>query len=170
MHSDLAYMGLVELGKKIARKKISPVEVTRMMLERIEQLDSKLKCYATVMATQALKDAKRCENEIMKGQARGPLHGVPVAVKDLCDTKGTVTAAGIPMFRKRVPKRDGCGEPARGGRRVARQAADDRRCVSLAPSGGRSTRQSMGPQSLERRVVERIGRGPGRGFGLRFTR
>ena len=106
MDSDLAYMGLVELGKKIARRKISPLEVTRMMLERIENLDPKLKCYATVMPAQALKDAKRCENEIMKGQTRGPLHGVPVAVKDLCDTKGTVTAAGIPMFRKRVPNRD----------------------------------------------------------------
>ena len=106
MDSDFAFMGLVELGKKIAQRKLSPVEVTRAMLERIEQLDPKLKCYATVMAGQALKDARRCENEVMKGRARGPLHGVPVAVKDLCDTKGTVTAAGIPMFRKRVPDRD----------------------------------------------------------------
>ena len=106
MDSDLAFMGLVELGKKIARRKLSPVEVTRSMLDRIERLDPKLKCYATVMVSQALKDAKRCENEIMKGRSRGPLHGVPVAVKDLCDTKGTVTAAGIPMFRKRIPDRD----------------------------------------------------------------
>ncbi len=106
MDSDIAFMGLVELGKKIARRKLSPVEVTQAMLDRIERLDPKLKCYATVMAAQAVKDARRCENEIMKGRARGPLHGVPVAVKDLCDTKGTVTAAGIPMFRKRVPDRD----------------------------------------------------------------
>lgn len=106
MDLDLAFMGAIELGKNIARGRLSPVEVTQLMLQRIDKLDPKLKCYATVMAADALKDARRCEREIMKGRIRGPLHGVPVSVKDLCDTKGTVTAAGIPMFRKRVPDRD----------------------------------------------------------------
>jgi len=106
MDLELAFMGAVELGKNIARGRLSPVEVTKLMLQRIEKLEPKLKCYATVMAADALKDARRCEREIMRGRLRGPLHGVPVSVKDLCDTKGTVTAAGIPMFRKNVPDRD----------------------------------------------------------------
>ncbi len=106
MDSDLASMGLVELGRQIDRRKLSPVEVTRFMLERIERLQPKLKCYATVMAEQAVRQARRCEREIMQDRVRGPLHGVPVAVKDLCNTKGTVTAAGIPMFRNRVPTHD----------------------------------------------------------------
>ena len=107
MHSELAFMGLVELGKTIARRKISSLEATRAMLERIAQLDPKLKSYVTVMAESALREAKRCDRETKNRKSRGPLHGVPVAVKDLFDAKGVVTTAGIPMFRKRVAERDG---------------------------------------------------------------
>ena len=60
MDSDLASMGLVELGRQIGKRKLSPVEVTRFMLERIERLQPKLKCYATVMAEQAVRQARRC--------------------------------------------------------------------------------------------------------------
>ena len=64
MDLDLAFMGAIELGKNIARGRLSPVEVTQLMLQRIDKLDPKLKCYATVMAADALKDARRCEREI----------------------------------------------------------------------------------------------------------
>ena len=82
--TDLHYLGLAEVGRKIQAKELSPVEVTKAMLGRIEQLDGKLKSYAHVMAESALADAAAAEKEIASGQIRGPLHGVPVAVKDLC--------------------------------------------------------------------------------------
>jgi amidase len=106
MDSDLAFMGLVDVGKQIAKRKISPVEVTRAMLGRMEALEPQLGCYVVVMADQAIKDAKRREAEVKKGDLCGPLHGVPVAVKDLCDVAGQPTAAGIPKFSDRIAKLD----------------------------------------------------------------
>lgn len=100
MNSELAFMGLVDLGKLIAKGKLSSVDVTQAMLERIATLDPKLKSYVRVVEDYALKDARRADREIKQGKLRGPLHGVPVAVKDLCDMKGLPTTAGIPMFRK----------------------------------------------------------------------
>lgn len=105
-HTDLALSSLMETGARIARKELSPVEVTRAMLERIEALEPRLHAYATVMADQALEDAKRAEAEIAKGEVRGPLHGVPVAVKDLCNTVGVSTAAGIPALMAHKPDHD----------------------------------------------------------------
>src|SRR5258705_9710163 len=101
MATDLAFLGLVELGKRLARGSLSPVEATRTMLERIERLDPTLKSYALVLAEPALRDAKRAEGELKKGRRKGPLHGGPIAVKDLCDLTGTPTGAGIPGFRSR---------------------------------------------------------------------
>lgn len=92
--SDLAYMGLVELGVAIKARKVSPVEVARAMLERIGTLDTTLVSYATLMTDSAQQEAKAAEDEIGKDKYRGPLHGVPISVKDLCDAKGVVTAAG----------------------------------------------------------------------------
>lgn len=106
MNSDIAYMGLVQIGELIAKKKISSVEITQVMLERVEQLNPKLKSYVAVLASSALKDARRADRELAKGKRRGPLHGVPVAVKDLCDMKGVVTTAGIPMFNNAIADRD----------------------------------------------------------------
>ncbi|MCZ6658398.1 MAG: amidase [Gammaproteobacteria bacterium] len=106
MISDLAFMGLVELGKLIAKRKLSSSEVTRAMLERIAQLDPTLKAYVVVMEKFALKDARRADKELTKGAPRGPLHGVPVALKDLCDMKGVATTAGLPMFRQSIADRD----------------------------------------------------------------
>src|ERR1700742_4301093 len=85
--TDLHYLGLVELGQQVQAKKLSPVEVTKAMLERIERLDGKLKSYASVMAASALAEAPAAEKEIASGKIKGPLHGVPVAVKDLCWAK-----------------------------------------------------------------------------------
>ncbi len=83
---DLHYMSVAEVASRIEKKEISPVELTRAMLARIERIDGRLKSYATVMADQALSSAKARENEIQSGSYRGPLHGVPIAVKDLCFT------------------------------------------------------------------------------------
>jgi len=106
MNSDVAFKGLVELGKLIAKRKLSSLEVTQAMLERIGQLDPTLQSYVCVLETAALKDAKRADRELHKGAPRGPLHGVPVGVKDLCDINGVATTAGLPMFRKSIARRD----------------------------------------------------------------
>jgi amidase len=105
MTDDYAFIGAVSLGKKIAQGAVTSTAATQLMLERIERLNGSLKCYETVMAEQALSDAKKADREIKAKKLRGPLHGVPIGIKDLCDIEGVPTASGIPMFRSNVAKR-----------------------------------------------------------------
>ena len=100
------YMGLQEIGRLIASREVSPVDLTQRMLDRITTVDATLKSYATLMADQAMAAARTAEQEIQSGKYRGPLHGVPVAVKDLCYTKGVRTMGGTPVFRDFVPEVD----------------------------------------------------------------
>jgi amidase len=100
------YMGLVEAGRAIAARKLSSVELTNAMLERIAALDPTLHAYATVTADQALAQAKAADAELAGGRSRGPLHGVPIAVKDLCYTKGIPTGAGMAIHRDFRPDHD----------------------------------------------------------------
>src|SRR5690242_13561755 len=104
--SGLHDLELVELGRRLRTKEISPVEATRAQLERIEAFDRRLCSYALVTADLALEQARAAEAEIIKGNIRGPLHGVPIAVKDLCWTKGIPTAAGMTIYRNSRPKED----------------------------------------------------------------
>ena len=107
MSNELHYLELVEVGQRIQRKELSPVEVTQAQLDRIEKVDGALQSYVIVMAEQALADARQAEAEIARGHIRGPLHGVPVAVKDLCWTEGVATAAGMTLYKDFVPTEDG---------------------------------------------------------------
>src|SRR5258705_5161006 len=95
---DLHYSELVEVGQRIAKRELSSVEATQAQLDRIARLDGQLKSYAYVMASSALEQAQAAEKEIAPGKVRGPLHGVPIAVKDLCWTKNTPTGAGMRIF------------------------------------------------------------------------
>ncbi|WP_257165834.1 amidase [Bradyrhizobium sp. SRS-191] len=104
--TDLHYLGLVDVGQKIQAKALSPVEVTKAMLGRIEKLDGKLKSFAYVMAESALAEAAAAEQEIAAGKIRGPLHGVPVAVKDLCWAKGAPAAHGMTIHHDFRPAED----------------------------------------------------------------
>ncbi|MCU1340378.1 MAG: amidase, partial [Bryobacterales bacterium] len=104
--TDLHYLGLVDIGRKIQAKELSPLEATKAMLGRIEKLDGKLKSFAYVMADSALADAAAAEKEIAAGKIRGPLHGVPVAVKDLCWAKGAPAAHGMTIHRDFRPTED----------------------------------------------------------------
>ncbi len=106
MTSDLHYLELIELARRIHAREISPVEATTAQLARIDKLDGQLKSYAHVMAETALVQARTTEAEIMRGEIRGPLHGVPIAVKDLCWTQGVPTAAGMPIYRDFRPIED----------------------------------------------------------------
>ena len=104
--NDLAFLSLTELSELIRSRKVSPVEVTRNILERIEKLQSALNAYITVTRDVAMKSAEEAESEIQQKKWRGPLHGVPVAVKDLFDTIGIKTTAGSAVFKDRVPDKD----------------------------------------------------------------
>ncbi|MEZ5727067.1 MAG: amidase [Burkholderiaceae bacterium] len=106
MNADVAYLGLVELGRQIHTRKLSSLDATRAMLARIDALDPTLHAYARVTAERALEAATQADAEIAAGRDRGPMHGVPIAVKDLCDTSGVVTAAGTTIHRDRVPAKD----------------------------------------------------------------
>ena len=100
------YKTIYELAPLIKSGDLSPVELTRSQLERIEKLDGTLKAYATVTGEQAMQDALQAEQEIVKGNYRGLLHGIPIAVKDLCDTSGIRTMGGSYVFRDNIPKTD----------------------------------------------------------------
>jgi aspartyl-tRNA(Asn)/glutamyl-tRNA(Gln) amidotransferase subunit A len=105
-NTDLCYLTLYQLSERIRAKEVSPVAVTEAVLGRIERLNAKLNAFITVMADQALADARSAEDEIASGKYRGPLHGVPIGVKDLCATKGVRTTAGSKILADWVPDQD----------------------------------------------------------------
>ncbi len=97
---------ILELAPRLRRKEVSPVELTRACLDRIEKLNPTLNAFITVMAESALAEAKAAEIEISRGEWRGPLHGIPIALKDLIDTAGTRTTAASKLCQSRVPSED----------------------------------------------------------------
>ena len=104
--SDLHYLEMHELSLLIRSRKISPVEVTEAMLARIDALDGQLHSYARVTPELALEQAREAERELASGICRSPFHGIPLAYKDLFDTAGVVTAAGMPLHARRIPQQD----------------------------------------------------------------
>jgi amidase len=104
--SDLHYLEINELAARIRTREISPIAATRAQLGRIAALDGRLHSYALVMADGAMAQAEAAEAELAAGHCRGPLHGVPLAVKDLCQTAGFATAAGMAIHKHRVPTED----------------------------------------------------------------
>ena len=104
--TELTSLALSEAAGRVRNKSVSPVELTRACLERIAQLNPGLNAFVTVTADSALEKARRAESEIQRGGWKGPLHGIPVALKDLVDTAGIPTTAGSEVFRQRVPEQD----------------------------------------------------------------
>lgn len=103
---DWTFLTISELSELIRARKVSPVEITRAVLERIDKLNPVLNAYITVTPDLAMKSAREAESEIQQKRWRGPLHGVPVAVKDLFDTAGVKTTAASALFKDRVPEQD----------------------------------------------------------------
>ncbi len=97
---------MTELARMIAAKKVSPVEVVQAHLDRIAALDGKLKSYITVMGESALAAAKAAEAAVHAGADLGPLHGVPMGLKDLYCTKGVKTTGGSKILGNWVPAED----------------------------------------------------------------
>ena len=106
-YTPLHYQTILEVGSRLQAKELSPVELTQTILDRIDALDGDLKSYATVMTDSALASARAAEQEIAAGRYRGGLHGVPIAVKDLCFTTGVATMGGAKVLRDFVPEFDG---------------------------------------------------------------
>ena len=94
---ELSALSGVELAEKIRTREVSPVEVVDAALARIDRLDPRLNSFVTVMRQQARADAQAAERELAEGHYRGPLHGLPVCHKDICDVAGvkmkTITRA-----------------------------------------------------------------------------
>jgi aspartyl-tRNA(Asn)/glutamyl-tRNA(Gln) amidotransferase subunit A len=97
---------ILELAPHLRRKEVSPVELTRACLDRIERLNPTLNAFITVTQDSAMADAREAESEISRGEWRGPLHGIPVALKDLIDTAGTRTTAASALYQGRIPTED----------------------------------------------------------------
>jgi len=105
--TDLPFANITELADAYKRRALSPVEVTKAMLDRIARLDPKLHSFVTVTPDIALEQARKAEAEIGRGEIRGPMHGVPVGLKDLCETKGVRTTWGTKILADYVPEADG---------------------------------------------------------------
>ncbi|GAB0117148.1 amidase [Acidisoma sp. 7E03] len=106
VHAELAYLELTEVSKRIQSGAITARAVTEAMLARIAALDGALASYALVTAEIALAQADQADAEIAAGRIRGPLHGAPIAVKDLCWMKGVPTAAGMTIYANFRPDED----------------------------------------------------------------
>ena len=99
-------ISILELSHQLRRRELSPVELTRDCLAKIEKLNPVLNAFITVTADSALREAAEAEAEIQRGHWRGPLHGVPIGLKDLIDTAGVRTTAASALFKDRIPSED----------------------------------------------------------------
>lgn len=105
-HAEILGFDVATLAGKIRAKELSPIEITDAYLERIEALDQKILAYITVTADDARVAARKAEDEITHGHWRGPFHGVPIALKDLCNTRAVLTTGGSKILSTFVPDFD----------------------------------------------------------------
>ena len=128
--TDLHYLTIDEASKLIHDRELSSVELTQAHIDRIDALNDTLHAFLTPTPDLALQQAENADREISEGNSRGLLHGIPIALKDLCDTKGIRTTYGSLGFNDRIPDSDATvTERLRGSRyNNARQAHDERTC------------------------------------------
>jgi len=103
---EIVWLSLAEASARLRDRAVTSLELTRACLARIQRLNPTLNAFITVTADQALRDAKAADTEIAQQRRRGPLHGIPIALKDLVDTAGIKTTAGSAVFADRVPRED----------------------------------------------------------------
>src|SRR5437899_4913865 len=106
MGSDLHDLSIAELGSLIAARKLSPVELVEALIQRVEQYDGQTLAFITRTFDLARRQAKEAEAEIATAGPRGPLHGIPFALKDIYDTRGILTSAHSRIFIDRIPAED----------------------------------------------------------------
>ena len=105
-HDSICYLSATELGQHIAAGRISSAQATDAYLQRIARLDGNYASYITVTPERARSDARQADAEIAAGRHRGPLHGVPIAVKDQFDTAGILTTNGSTILAENIPDSD----------------------------------------------------------------
>ncbi|MDQ1741076.1 MAG: aspartyl-tRNA(Asn)/glutamyl-tRNA(Gln) amidotransferase subunit [Pseudonocardiales bacterium] len=105
--TDVTTLTIAEAGAALRTRDLSPLELTEAYLRRIERLDPAVNAFITITAERALTDARRATEELLRGQYRGPLHGIPIALKDLFATAGIRTTAGAKILADWVPEEDG---------------------------------------------------------------
>jgi amidase len=105
--TDLCFMPAFEMAAAVKRRSLSPLEIVDTILARIEKVNPRVNAYCTVAAQMAREAAKKAEAEVMRGAEIGPLHGVPVSIKDLTPTAGIRTTYGSKIFENHVPAEDG---------------------------------------------------------------
>ena len=106
MSTPLHYASLDEVARQVKARRQSSVDLTRALLDRIGRIDPRLRSFAMLTPERALADAAARDAETAAGQSRGALHGVPIVVKDLCNTEGVPTAAGTTIHRDNIPAED----------------------------------------------------------------
>jgi len=104
--TNITSLTIQDASEQLRKKRLSPVELTKACLTRIEQLNPTLNAFITITSDSALATARAAEAEIQRGHWRGPLHGIPIALKDLFDTAGVRTTAASGVFKDRVPTQD----------------------------------------------------------------
>src|SRR5260221_12073125 len=105
-HAEPLDLDVANLAEKIRGKQLSPVEITNAYLERIASLNERILAYITITADDARAAAHQAESEILGGNWRGSFHGVPIALKDLCNTRGILTTGGSKILADFVPDFD----------------------------------------------------------------
>lgn len=103
---DPTELGIADAGPLIRSGDLSPIDLVQAYLDRIERLDGELNAFITLMNDAALSRARAMEAELARGDWRGPLHGIPIALKDNIDTAGVLTTAGSALFANRSPDQD----------------------------------------------------------------
>jgi aspartyl-tRNA(Asn)/glutamyl-tRNA(Gln) amidotransferase subunit A len=106
MNDDLCFLSATELRARIDRKEVSPVELVSAVLARAEALQLELNCFITICGDEALAAAREAERKVMAGEPLGLLHGIPVTVKDIVNTKGIKTTFGAVPYKDNVPAED----------------------------------------------------------------
>ena len=104
--TQLCYLTIQEAGGLLRSGELSPVELVQAHLDRIEALDGRLQAFITLLKDEALADARAAESEIRRGDYKGPLHGIPIGLKDIYDTGGIRTTAGSKLDTDRIPAED----------------------------------------------------------------
>ena len=104
--NELAYSSASDLVRLVASKEVSPVELTDLFFRRIDELDPKLNSFLLLTHDLAAKAAKEAEAAVMRGDELGPLHGLPISIKDTQMTKGVRTTTGSLLFKDRIPDKD----------------------------------------------------------------
>ena len=103
---DLNFLSIAEASKLIKARKISPADIVEAALSRVEEIDQQLNAFVTVTADLALKQAKEAEQEIAQLKYRGPLHGIPIGLKDIYSTAGILTSAGSRIYANNFLEND----------------------------------------------------------------